>query len=187
MKTNYTRLIGIVLAVIFISGAIWWKFSKGSIIKNQITKAVSKSTDSTYYIHYDSSRIDALAGNASFFNVVLQSDSLQKELYSNDTSGIPKTIFNVHIERVSINGADIPSLLQKNKIEANSIEIYNPVITIINTGKESQKTFSGEDSLALYEKITGKFKSIQAKEIKITDAVIAFAKEKTAHIQICRV
>ena len=180
MKRNYKWLIGIVLAVIFISGVIWWKFSKGSIIKNQITKAVSKGTDSTYYIHYDSSTIDALAGNASFFNVVLQSDSLQKELYSNDTSGIPKTIFNVHIERVSINGADIPSLLQKNNIQANSIEIYKPVITIINTGKETQNTFSGEDSLALYEKITGKFKSIQAKEIKITDATIAFAKGKNS-------
>ena len=74
MKRNHKWLIGIVLAIIFISGATWWKFSKGSIIKNQITKAVSKGTDSTYYIHYDSSSIDALAGNASFFNVVLQSD-----------------------------------------------------------------------------------------------------------------
>ncbi len=176
MKTNYSRWIGIVLAAILIGGVIWWQFNKKSIVKKEITKAVSKGTDSTYYVHYDSSQINAFAGNASFFNVVLQSDSLQKELYSNDTSGIPKTIYNVRIERVSIEGADIPSLLQKNKIQANSIEIYKPVITIINTGKESTHQFSNADSLALYEKIVGKFKSIQAKEIKITDGVLALAK-----------
>ncbi len=180
MKKNYGRLIAIILAVIVIAAVAWWQLNKKSIVKTEITKALAKGTDSTYFIHYDSSQINALAGNASFFNVVLQSDSLQKALYSNDTSGVPKTIFNVHIERLSIAGADIPSFLQKNKIQANSIEIYKPVITIINTGKDESPKFSTEDSLALYEKITGKFKSIQAKEIKITDGVIAFAKGKNS-------
>ena len=178
MKKNYTWLTIIALIVFVIGAVIWWQYNKKSIVQNQIEKAVVKGTDSTYYIHYDSSRIDALAGNASFFNIVLQSDSLQRELYTDDTSGFPKTILNVHIEKVSITGADIPSLLQKNKIEANSIEIVRPVITIINTGKEKTTEFTAADTLALYEKITGKFKSIHAKEIKITDAVIAFAKGK---------
>lgn len=178
MKKNYGRLIGIVLAVILIAGVIWWQFNKKSIVKNEITKAVSKGTGSTYYIHYDSSNIDALAGNASFYNIVLQSDSLQKELYTDDTSGYPKTIFNVRIEKLAIVGADISSFLQKNKIEANSIELIRPVITIINTGKDEPVKFTAADTLALYEKITGNFKSIQAKEIKITDGTIAFAKGK---------
>ena len=176
MKKNYSRVIGIVLALIIVTAVIWWQFNKKTLVKNQITKAVAKGTDSTYYIHYDSSSINAVAGNATFFNVVLQSDSLQKKLYSNDTSGISKTIYNVHIERLSITGADVPSLLQKDKIQANSIEIYKPIITVISTGKNEIKKFTAADSLALYEKITGKFKSIQAKEIKITDASIAFAK-----------
>lgn len=176
MKKNYSRVIGIVLALIIVTAVIWWQFNKKTLVKNQITKAVAKGTDSTYYIHYDSSSINAVAGNAIFFNVVLQSDSLQKKLYSNDTSGISKTIYNVHIERLSITGADVPSLLQKDKIQANSIEIYKPIITVISTGKNEIKKFTAADSLALYEKITGKFKSIQAKEIKITDASIAFAK-----------
>ena len=185
MKRNYGRLIAIILAVIVIAAVAWWQLNKKSIVKTEITKALAKGTDSTYFIHYDSSQINALAGNASFFNVVLQSDSLQKALYSNDTSGVPKTIFNVHIERLSIAGADIPSFLQKNKIQANSIEIYKPVITIINTGKDETPKFSAEDSLALYEKITGKFKSIQAKEIKIVDGTIAFAKgTKSPHTNL---
>lgn len=185
MKINFPRLIGILVAVTVIGAVIWWQFNKKRIVKNEITKAVTKGTDSTYYVHYDSSQINALAGNASFFNVVLQSDSLQKELYSNDISGVPKTIFNVRIERLSIARADIPSLLQKNKIQANSIEIYKPVITIINTGKEEIVTFTAADSLALFEKITGKFKSIQAKEINVIDAVIAFARgNKSPHTNL---
>ena len=181
MRNIYKYIVAIVL-VAFAVGIIWWQYNKKGIVKNQIEKAVVKGTDSTYYIHYDSSKIDALAGNATFFNIVLQSDSLQKELYTDDTSGFSKTIFNVHIDRLSISGANIPSFLQKNKIEANSIEIVHPVITIVNTGKEENTLFTAADTLALYEKITGKFKSVQAKEIKITDGIIAFAKgKKSAH------
>ena len=113
VKTNFPRLIGIVLLVAVTGAVIWWQFNKSSVVKKELTRAVTNGTDSTYFVRYDSSQINALAGNASFFNVVLQSDSLQKELYSNDTSGFPKTIFNVHIERLSIDGADIPSFLQK--------------------------------------------------------------------------
>ena len=180
MKKNYSRVIGVVLLLTIIAAVIWWQFNKKTVIKNQITKAVAKGTDSNYYIHYDSSSINAVAGNATFFHVVLQSDSLQRKLYSNDTSTISNTIYNVHVERVSIKGADVPSFLQKDKIQANSIEIYRPIITIISTGKNRIQKFTAADSLALYEKITGKFKSIQAKEIKITDASIAFARGKNS-------
>ena len=180
MKKNYSRVIGILLALIIIAAVIWWQFNKKTVVKNQITKAVAKGTDGTYYIHYDSSSINAVAGNATFFNVVLQSDSLQRKLYSDDTSDISNTIYNVHVERLSITGADVQSFLQKDKIQANSIEIYRPIITIISTGKNEIQKFTAADSLALYEKITGKFKSIQAKEIKITDASIAFARGKNS-------
>ncbi|MFN0081460.1 MAG: hypothetical protein ACKVOM_02995 [Ferruginibacter sp.] len=131
MKNIYKYILAI-LFVALVGGIIWWQYNKKAIVKNEIEKAVVEGTDSTYYIHYDSSRIDAIAGNATFFNIVLQSDSLQKELFTDDTSNFPKTIFNVHIERLSISGANIPSFLQKNKIEANSIELVRPVITIIN-------------------------------------------------------
>ena len=176
------KLILIIISVALLGGLLWWQLNKKSIIRNEIKKAVAKGTDSTYYIHYDSSRIDAVAGNAVFYNVVLQSDSLQQKLYADDTSSIAATIFNVHIERISIAGANIPSLLQKNKVEANVIEILRPVVTIINTGKDEQGKLTAADSLALYDKITGKFKSIQAGQIKIIDGTIAFAKgKKSAH------
>lgn len=159
-------------------GITWWQFNKKRVVRHEIEKAVSRGTDSTYYIHYDSSRIDALGGNAVFYNIVLQSDSLQKKLYSDDTADIAKMIFNVHIEKLVILGANIPSFLNKNTVEAQSIEIVRPVITVIKTGKKEFVKFNTEDSLAIYEKLTGRFKSIQAGEIKITDGTFAFAKGK---------
>lgn len=172
------KILLTVIAVALAGGIVWWQLNKKGIIRHQIEKAVANGTDSTYYIRYDSSRVDAAAGNAVFYNVVLQSDSLQRLLYTDDTSSIPATIFNVHIERLSILGANIPSFLQKNKVEANAIEIYHPVITLISTGKDEPVKFTAADTLALYEKITGRFNSIQAGEIKITDGTIAFARGK---------
>ena len=175
---KFPRYILIILLIAAAGGVIWWQLNKKGIIRHQIEKAVSRGTDSTYYIHYDSSRIDELAGNAVFYNIVLQSDSLQQQLYTDDKAEIARVIFNVHIEKLSISGANIPSFLRKNTLEARSIEIERPVITLINTGKEAAVKFTAADTLALYEKITGKFKSIQAGEIKITDGTIAFARGK---------
>lgn len=86
-------------------------------MRQQVEKAVAKGTDSTYYIHYDSSNINALAGNAMFYNVVLQSDSLQQQLYTDDTSTVTASIFNVHIERIAIISANIPSFYKKIQLK----------------------------------------------------------------------
>ena len=184
MKPIYKILIVTVLAALA-GGLVWWQFSKKRIIKHQIEKSVANGTDSTYFIHYDSSRVDELAGNAVFYNIVLQSDSLQQKLYTDDTSDIAKTIINIHIEKLQILGTNTPSFLRKNTIEAKSIEIFRPVITLINTGKDQQVKFTSDDTLALYEKITGKFKSIQAGQIKIMDGTIAFARgKKSPHVTL---
>ncbi|MEJ7610141.1 MAG: hypothetical protein WKF88_03070 [Ferruginibacter sp.] len=175
---NLLRYIIVIILAAAAGGIIWWQFNKKGVIRNQIEKAVARGTDSTYYIHYDSSRIDEIAGNAVFYNIVLQSDSLQQQLYTDDTAGMARTIFNVRIEKLSITGANIPSFLSKNTLEAQTIEIVRPVITLINTGKEEPVQFTAADTLALYEKLTGKFKRIQAGEIKIIDGTIAFARGK---------
>ncbi|MCP9752534.1 hypothetical protein [Ferruginibacter sp. HRS2-29] len=169
----------IVLAIVIILGGafLYWQFIKKGVVKNALEKAVSNGTDSLYYVKYESSVIDELNGNATFTNIVMQSDSLQEKLLLDDTS-VSATIFNVRIGQLKITGANIPSFLQKNTIEANRIEIIRPVITIINTGKQENVELSARDSLALYDRLTGKFKSIQAGQIDIVDATIAFAKGK---------
>lgn len=169
-----TFLIILVLAVL---GVFFWQQNKAYILKKQITNAVYKGSDSNYYIHYDSSIIDEQEGNATFFNIVLQVDSLQNnQLAKADENRYETILFNVHIQRVTIAGANIKSFLQANTIEANSIEIVKPVITIISNGKLEKIILTVADTLALYKKIIGNFKSIQAKQISITDATIAFVK-----------
>jgi len=163
-----------VLALAVIGGWIYWQQYKKSIVKNTIENAISKGTDSLYFIHYDSSVIDEVNGNASFYNVTLQSDSLQRQLQLFDTAS-SATIFNVQIAEVSIRGANIPGLLSNTSIQANSIRIKYPVIYIINAGKKEKKIFNSNDSLAIYEKLLGKFSSVSANEIIIENGILNFA------------
>lgn len=171
--------IGLLVAgAILLSGFIYWQFVKKGVINRAIANAVSSGTDNMYYVKYESSKIDEIGGNASFKNLVLQSDSLQQLLYSDDTLSIAKEIFNIKIGELNISGANIPSLLRKNKVSAQKVELIRPVITITRTGKKGNTAMSREDSLALYDRITGKFNSIQANEVIVTDGMIAFANGK---------
>lgn len=162
------------LALAVIGGWLYWQQHKKSIVKNSIENAISKGTDSLYFIHYDSSFIDEINGNATFYNVRLQSDSLQRQLQLFDTAS-EATVFNIQVDEVSILGANIPGLLNNTSIEANSILIKHPVVYIINSGKKEKKKLNNNDSLAIYEKLLGKFKSINAKEIIIQNGFLNFA------------
>ena len=157
-----------------IGGYIYWQQYKKGIIKNSIESAISKGTDSLYFIHYDSSFIDEINGNAAFYNVRLQSDSLQKQLQLFDTAS-SATIYNIQIDEVSVSGANIPGLINNTSIEANSIFIKHPVVYIISSGKKESKKLNSNDSLAIYEKLLGKFKSINAREIIIENGFLNFA------------
>lgn len=157
-----------------IGGWIYWQQYKKSIVKNSIENAISKGTDSLYFIHYESSFIDEVNGNASFYNVTLQSDSLQKQLQQFDTAA-EAAVYNIYIEEVSIKGANIQGLISNTSVQANSILIRHPVVYIISAGKKEKKILNNNDSLAIYEKLLGKFKSINANEIIIENGILNFA------------
>jgi hypothetical protein len=168
------KIIVLILLVAVAGGWFYWQKHKKGIVKDTIENAISKGTDNLYFIHYDSSAIDEVNGNASFYNVTLQSDSLQKQLQMYDTAS-SATIFNIQIKEVSIKGANIAGLLSNSSIEANSILIKQPVIYIISSGKKEKKILNSNDRLAIYEKLLGKFKSINAKEIVIENGILNFA------------
>ncbi len=170
---KYIKIILVVIVLALAGGWIYWEQHKKRVIKDSIENAISKGTDSLYFIHYDSSFIDEVNGNATFYNIDLQSKSLQKQLLLYDTASAA-TVYNIHIDIVSIKGADIPALLSNTAVEARSIQIIHPVVYIISSGKRKKETFSENDSLAIYEKLLGKFNSIHAGEIIIEKGNLNF-------------
>ncbi|MEQ1798813.1 MAG: hypothetical protein ABL872_12730 [Lacibacter sp.] len=170
---KYLSIIAVILILGAVGGWFYWQQNKKSIIKDSIKDAVSKGTDSLYYIHYDSSFIDEINGNASFYNVTLQSDSLQAQLLLFDTASAT-SIYNVRIDEVTVTGANIKGLLSNTFVEANTILIKHPVVYIINSGKKEEKKLNSNDSLAIYEKLLGKFTSINANSIIIENGYLNF-------------
>ncbi|HPH83895.1 MAG TPA: hypothetical protein PLC48_00495 [Ferruginibacter sp.] len=170
------KYILISLAIIITGAVFYWNFNKKRIVKNTLENIVSGKTDSLYFIRYDSSAINASTGSARFYNVSLQSDSLQQQLLQDDSTS-ETNIYNIRIREINIEGADIPSLLSNDKVSAGSIRIIGPVVYIIETGSKKEKTFSYRDTLAIYEKILGKFNQIKADKIVIEDGQLYFMKK----------
>ncbi len=168
------QIAGIILVLALLGGWIYWQQIKKGFIKNKIETAVNKETDSLYFIKYDSLSIDEVNGNASFYNVRLQSDSLQQQLASFDTASAA-SVYNIRIGEITVKGVNIAGLVSGNNIQAKSILLRQPVVYIISSGKKKQDTLKGYDTLAIYEKILGKFKSIQSEEIKIENGMVYFS------------
>ena len=170
MKKLYKILL-VVIAAAAIGGYLYWQNNKKKIVKDSITDAVAKKTDSLYYIHYDSSYIDELNGNATFYNVVLQSDSAQKASLNN-TDSLPNALYNIRIQEVAVRGADIVGLMSNETVSARKIVLLKPIILIINTGVDQPKPFTKNDTLELYQKILGKFTSIKADTIQVSEGTL---------------
>jgi hypothetical protein len=170
---KYLAIFLVIVVLVLVGGWIYWQQYKKSIIRNKIENAIAKGTDSLYFIHYDSSYIDEVNGNASFYNVTLQSDSLQKQLRLFDTASAA-VIYNIHIDEVSIRGANMQGLINNTTVEAGSILIKHPIVYIIRSGKKEKKLLNSNDSLQIYEKLLGKFKSINAAEITVEQGQLFF-------------
>lgn len=170
--------ISLVIVLLIIAGAwIWWEKHKKGIIKNSIENAVTKGTDSLYFISYDSSSFDELNGNAIFYNVNLQSDSLQKQLLQFDTTS-SESIYNIHIDIVKALGVNIPALLNNKKVEARSIQLIRPVVYIIKPYKAKPEKEDVFNNKAIYERILGRYESIKAGEIVVDDGYVTFMNSK---------
>lgn len=176
MKVFLRLLMAILVAGLF-AGYFYWQKNKKGIIKNAFQERVQKKTDSLYFLHYDSSNIDEVNGNASFYKVTLQSDSAQKSILKSNDS-LPNALYNISIDEVTARGIDMIGILQKQTVTAKSIVLIKPVIQIINTGADKPKPYTYEDTLALYQKLTGRFKSIHADTILLVNGTVLITDKK---------
>ncbi len=165
------KILLIIIAAAGIGGYLYWQNNKRKIVRDSIADAIATKTDSLYYIHYDSSHIDELNGNATFYNVVLQSDSAQK-MSLNSTDSLPNALYNIRVQEVEVSGADIVGLMSKATVTARKILLLKPTILIINTGADQPKPYTKNDTLELYEKILGKFSSINADTIQVSEGTL---------------
>jgi post-segregation antitoxin (ccd killing protein) len=176
MKIFFKFLL-VIVVIGAIAGYIYWQKNKKAILKDSIQNTVQQKTDNLYYIHYDSSQIDEVNGNASFYKVSLQSDSVQKALLQT-TDSLPNALYNINVAEVTVKGIDMVGLLQKQNVAAKSILLSKPVIQIINTGADNPKTFANIDTLALYQQILGKYKSIRADTIQVVNGTVLVTNKK---------
>ncbi len=165
------KIIFIIIVVGAIAGYIYWQQNKKRIIRETIESAIKKKTDSLYYIHYDSSRIDEIGGNASFYNVSLQSDSAQKKILES-TDSLPNALYFITVNEVRASGVDVAGLIQNTNVAAGKILLYKPRIQVINTGADKPKPFTAQDTMELYQKILGKFNSIKADTIQVANGTV---------------
>lgn len=168
------KAVKIVLLVIImgaIGGYIWWQQNKKKIIKDALQSSVQKKTDSLYALRYDSSKIDELNGNISFYNVSLQSDSAQKEILAG-TDSLPGRLFFIKVKEVRASGVDVPGIIQNTHVRAKLILLDRPMVQIINTGAGDNRPYTAKDTLELYERILGKFKSINADVIQVSNGQV---------------
>ncbi|MEI9935061.1 MAG: hypothetical protein WDM71_09500 [Ferruginibacter sp.] len=169
------KIIVFLLLLIVIAAGIcytYWQHNKKAIVKNEIETTLTSKTDSLYYVHYDSSDIDEINGNAVFYNVVLQSDTLQQKMIKSANTKLPSVLFNIHVKEVGILGVNVPGLLTNLVISARKIYLKEPVLQIIRTGIESKNSLTRDDTIELYKKIIGQYKSIKADSIEIIDGDI---------------
>ena len=175
--SHFFKVFIFVVIIAAVAGLLFWQQNKKKIIKDSIQNAIEKKSDSLYFLHYDSSVIDEVNGNVSFFKVILQSDTVQKQLLKNIDS-LPNSIFNVKVAEVTANGIDMVGFLQKQNVKARSITLKRPVIQITNTGADRPKSLNLNDTLALYQKLIGKFQRIQADEITIVEGTFLIIDNK---------
>ena len=174
----FIRLLIVILAAALFAGYFYWQQNKKRIIKTAVQEAVQKKTDSLYFLHYDSSYIDEVNGNASFYKVILQSDSVQKAMLKSNDS-LPNALYNISIDEVSASGIDMAGILKQQNVSAKKITLIRPVIQIINTGIDKPRPYTYEDTLALYQKLTGQFKTIHADTILLVNGTVLITDKKS--------
>ncbi|MEI2747483.1 MAG: hypothetical protein V9E88_01825 [Ferruginibacter sp.] len=109
----------LIAALLVTVSLIYWQTIKKKLVRNQIENLVSNKSDSAYFIHYDSSSIDEVAGNASFYNISLQPDKDSAKSERTDR-------FNITVKSVKVTGVDIPGLISGNRVKAGSITDRQP-------------------------------------------------------------
>ena len=107
-----------------------------------------------------SSKLDVIDGTISVDEAAMQQlDKLQK---------LPDDVFNIKFHSLHIDGIGIDDLLHKKNIDIKTVYLHNPVIDIYHKARPYNKGENKKnDSLTLYQRLTGQMKKIAIGGISI--------------------
>ncbi|MES2372879.1 MAG: hypothetical protein V4557_09885 [Bacteroidota bacterium] len=166
MRTK--RIIWLVLALILGAAVFWWTTIKEKIVKNAVTKAVQKKTDSLYRITYEKSEIDEIAGNAYLYNVQVKIDSAQwLKLIEKDS--MPPVTIAATIAKITISGLKELKLLNNSSLDVTSIVLDKPVFRLDKWARKHPPAEGLNDTVEIYKRLVGNFDFLRAKNIQVID------------------
>lgn len=158
-------LIGIIVLVI--AGYFVWQNFKYQIVRNTVESTVAAQTDSLYSVKYDSLRFDAVTGNASLSNIRIIADTARARTLSGEK--MPDFMLDVSIQSITLTGAKTAKALSGTDIEADSVIIHNPVITLYSMRPLQKGTKIETEAGSFYKSILGKLKLIKVSFVFISN------------------
>lgn len=165
------RIIWSIVILLLAAGVGVWQYYKRKVVRNLVQGKVLSKTDSLYIIHYDSSDIDEVNGNVSFYNVRFGVDSagLQKLRAQGNA---PKVYANVQVASIDAGDVDVVGLINNQRFKAGHVRVVKPVIQIFQTDSITGKPLTLQDTVQLYKKILGQFNEIRADSIEVLDGTL---------------
>ncbi len=158
----------------------YWNTHKDAIIRSKIEKAIQEKSNGLYTINYDSTDMNELQGNLSFYNMHLAYDSA-KYLAAEKKGIAPPLLFTIDIPEISVSGVSTSRAMSNNEIVGQKLIIKNPVIDLFYTyqGKDAGTNMPTDE---VYKEILGGLKLVQVDTIVLSEATIRTMNKKTGKI-----
>ena len=171
-KTFSAPVIILGVIIILVLGAGAWQYYKYKLIRSEVKKAVNKSSNGLYTIHYDNIDVDEAAGYLYVTNIRIQPDTaLYKKMVADKTN--PPLLLQLTIPELKVTGVKTPRALLESKIEGRRVDIKNAVVEFYYAKKQKDTTDIGP-ALEMYEQILGNLKLIQADTVSVENTSLAF-------------
>lgn len=161
MKLLIKRILFILLGIIvlIIAGYFVWQKYKYQIVRKTVETTIAAQTDSLYTVKYDSLYFDAVTGNASINNIRIIPDTTRAKRLIGEK--MPDFMLDVSIHSLTITGVATAKAFSGTKIEADSVIIHDPVITLYSMRPLQKGTKIESEAGSFYKDILGKLKLIK--------------------------
>lgn len=174
-----------IIALLLISGYVFYKVKKHNFLDHQLKSIVKDKTHQIYNINYDSISVDEAGGDLYIKNIYIKGDTArQLQMMNNKDTNAASVIFDIYIPELKVVDFKTARALLAKQMECRQIIISNPQVRIYlfpGLGKEVDKKKQEE----LYKQILGNLKLIKADSVSVLNSEVVaadfFSKEVKFH------